>query len=58
MIFERKLCIEKFEIENIYQTEGRYGSNTTRKKNLYHISGSRHYERNVYFPSFPSKKIQ
>ena len=21
MIFERKLCIEKFEIENIYQTE-------------------------------------
>ena len=22
MIFERKLCIEKFEIENIYQTEG------------------------------------
>ena len=23
MIFERKLCIEKFEIENIYQREGK-----------------------------------
>ena len=57
MIFERKLCIEKFEIENIYQTGG-MGASNSRKKNLYHISGSRRYERNVYFPSFPSKKSQ
>ena len=37
MIFERKLCIEKFEIENIYQTEGMAGSNSWKERKTFII---------------------
>ena len=59
MIFERKLCIEKFEIENIYQTEGMAGSNSWKERKTFIIYLDLDtIKSNVYFPSFPSKKSQ
>ena len=55
MIFERKLCIEKFEIENIYQTEG-MAAIAGRKTFIIYLDLDT-IKRNVYFPSFQSKKI-
>ena len=55
MIFERKLCIEKFEIENIYQTEG-MAAIAGRKTFIIYLDLDT-IKRNVYFPSFRSKKI-
>ena len=55
MIFERKLCIEKFEIENIYQTGG-MAAILGRKTFIIYLDPDTIKEM-VIFHRFPSKKF-